>query len=225
MERESTIRVTGRGMLRLHPDVTRITITLTGCYKEYAESLKHSSEDTESLAALLKELGFARKDLKTLSFSVQEKTESYQTKDLEWRERFVGFEFRHILKLDFDSDNDRLGRILYALANAAVQPEFRLSYTVKDPEASKNALLSAAVADATAKATVLAEASGVKLQSILRIDYSMSMPDFEMRPMMGDMMMAKFTTNGSVARSYSMDIEPDDIEVTDVVTIVWTLEK
>ena len=45
------------------------------------------------------------------------------------------------MKLEFDSDNGLLGKILFALANAEkITPEFRISYTVKDPEASKNAL-------------------------------------------------------------------------------------
>ncbi len=223
MERPSTIRVTGKGMLRLKPDVTRITITLTGCYKDYAESLKHSSEDTESLAGVLAGQDFAREDLKTLSFSVQSRSESYQTKNHEWKERFVGYEFRHVMKVDFPTDNDRLGRILYALAHAEVNPEFRLSYTVKDPEASKNALIAAAVADARTKATVLAGASGVKLGEIRHIDYSMVSLDFEVRPM-NDMMVRAYAAKAEYAGgSYDMNIEPDDIEVADTVTIIWTI--
>ena len=222
MEREATIRVTGKGMLRLKPDVTRITITLIGCYKDYGESLRRSSEDTESLAAVLGKLDFAREDLKTLNFSVQTRMESYQTKNHEWKERFVGYEFRHVMKLDFPSDSDRLGRVLYALAHADVNPEFRLSYTVKDPEASKNALLAAAVADARAKAGVLAASSGVTLGKILRIDYSMATIDFECRPMNDGLMLAKACGTANYG-SYTMDIQPDDIEVTDTVTVVWTL--
>lgn len=222
MEREATIRVSGKGMLRLKPDVTRITITLTGCYKNYAESLKRSAEDTESLKDVLAGLGFERTDLKTLSFNIQIRTESYQTKNHEWKERFVGYEFRHVLKVDFPSDRERLGKILYALAHAKVQPELQLSYTVKDPEASKNALLAAAVADAKTKASVLAGASGVKLGGILRIDYSFAQLDFECRPMRGNMMQAKACANGA-DECYDMDIEPDDIEVSDTVTVVWTL--
>ena len=44
-----TIRVTGKGQFKVHPDMTRITITLQGVYKEYAEALMHSSLDTEEL--------------------------------------------------------------------------------------------------------------------------------------------------------------------------------
>lgn len=42
-----TIRVTGKGQIKVHPDMTRITMTLTGLYKEYGETLRRSSEDTQ----------------------------------------------------------------------------------------------------------------------------------------------------------------------------------
>ena len=43
-----TIRVTGKGQIRVRPDMTRITVTLTGLYKEYSETLRRSSADTEA---------------------------------------------------------------------------------------------------------------------------------------------------------------------------------
>lgn len=46
-----TIRVTGKGQIKVKPDITRITMTLTGVFKEYGETLRHSSEDTEALKA------------------------------------------------------------------------------------------------------------------------------------------------------------------------------
>ena len=63
-----TIRVTGKGQIRVHPDMTRIMITLMDRYKDYSEALRHSAEDTESLRDILNGLGFERSDLKTLHF-------------------------------------------------------------------------------------------------------------------------------------------------------------
>lgn len=59
-----TIRVTGKGQIKLKPDMTRISITLEGTYPEYSETLQHSSEDTEAIKDLLTEYGFERSDLK-----------------------------------------------------------------------------------------------------------------------------------------------------------------
>ena len=126
--------------------------------------------------------------------------------------------------MEFGSDNDRLGKVLYALANCLVKPEFRISYTVKDPEAAKNELLGKAVSDAKDKAAVLTEAAGVTLKDIQSIDYSWGEIDFEVRPMnralMADECMAPMAAGTG---GYDMDIEPDDIEVSDTVTVLWEI--
>ena len=216
-----TIRVTGKGQIKVKPDMTRITMTLTGLYREYGETLRRSSEDTETLKDVLSSFGFERSDLKTLNFSVDTEYESYRDKHNDYKQRFAGYRFNHIMKVEFESDNDRLGKILYALANCKVRPEFRISYTVKDPEATKNLLLGKAVTDAKEKATVLTQAGGVSLKEIQSIDYSWGEIDFEYRPMRGAVLTE--CCEAPIAKSYDLDIEPDDIEVSDTVTVVWEI--
>ena len=171
MSNMRTIRITGKGQIKVHPDMMRITITLEGLRRGYGEALRHSGEDTEQLKDILSEFGFDRSDLKTLNFNIDTEYESYKEKGT-YKQRFVGYKFRHLMKLEFESDNERLGKILYALAKCPLHPKFRLAYTVKDPEAAKNVLLGRAVKDAKEKAEVLTEAAGVILKSIQSIDYS-----------------------------------------------------
>lgn len=214
-----TIRVTGKGQLKVHPDMTRIVITLEGKNFDYGITLKRSSEATEKLKDLLLPFGFERSDLKTLSFGVDSEYVSYKEKD-EYKRRFDGYKYTHVLKVEFDSDNKRLGKILYALANCSLNPEFRIGYTVKDPEAVKNELLGKAVQDAVAKAGVLAGAAGLKLGEIQSVDYSWGRVDFEVYPMDKCLAEPMCADGGS---SYDLDIEPDDIEVQDTVTVVWEI--
>ena len=214
-----TIKVTGRGKLRVRPDMTRISVTLEGLWPDYGETLRRSSEDTEQLRALLEPFGFARTDLKTLSFNVDTEYEGYQENNV-YKQRFVGYRFRHQLKLEFDSDNALLGKLLYALANCPVNPEFRISYTVRDSEKAKNELLGQAVRDARAKAEVLTCAAGVTLKELQTIDYSWGQLDLEVRPM-NRALMAKAEAQADGA--YALDIEPDDIEITDTVTVIWEI--
>lgn len=217
-----TIRVTGRGQIKVKPDMTRITVTLTGLCPEYGETLRRSSEDTEALKDVLAEFGFERSDLKTLSFTVDTEYESYRDRNNDYKQRLVGYRFNHLLKVEFESDNVRLGKILYALANGRIRPEFRISYTVKDPEAAKNLLLGKAVTDAREKAAVLSQAGGVALKDIQSIDYSWGEIDLEYQPMRCDVLMDRCEAPME-AKSYQMDIEPDDIEVSDTVTVVWEI--
>lgn len=216
-----TIRVTGKGQIKVRPDMTRITMSLEGLYKDYNETLRLSSQDTETLKDILSGFGFERSDLKTLNFSVDTEYESYKDRDGSYKQRFTGYRYRHMLKVEFDSDNERLGKILYALANGNVRPEFRISYTVKDPEATKNTLLGKAVKDAKEKASVLTEAAGIGLKDIQSIDYSWGEIDFEYRPMDGGILAERCMAEPTAA--YSLDIEPDDIEVSDTVTVVWEI--
>lgn len=223
MSNMRTIRVTGKGQIKVKPDTTRITMSLEGTYPEYGETLRHSSEDTEHLKDILSAFGFERSDLKTLNFNVEIEYESYKDKGT-YKQRFVGYKFRHMMKVEFLSDNDRLGRVLYALANCPVKPEFRLSYTVSDPETAKNELLGKAVTDAKEKAAVLTQAAGVTLKDIQSIDYSWGEIDFEYSPMNGMLMADKcLAPMAAEGGSYDMDIVPDDIEVSDTVTVLWEI--
>ena len=214
-----TIRVTGKGQIRVKPNMTRITLSLEGLYPDYGETLRRSAEDTEKIKDLLTGLGFARTDLKTLNFNVDTEYERYQERNT-YKQRFVGYKYHHQMKLEFDSDNDRLGRVLYALAKCPLQPEFRLSYTVKDPEAAKNELLGKAVADARAKVQVLTQAAGVTLKDIRSIDYSWDRINFEIQPM-NRMLMAKECADE--AAGFEINIDPDDIDVSDTVTVLWEI--
>ena len=221
MNNNRTIRVTGRGRLKIRPDMTRIKITLEGVFWKYDETLRKSSEATEQMKNLLGEFGFQKSDLKTLNFEIDTEYESYKSEDT-YKQRFVGYKYEHVMKVEFDSDNERLGKILYALAHSPLHPEFRISYTVKDEDAAKNELLGKAVKDAKEKAVVLTRAAGVTLTEIQNIDYSWGEVTFESRPM-DRMMMADVCCSAS-DRSYDLDIEPDDIDVSDTVTVIWGIQ-
>ncbi len=146
--------------------------------------------------------------------------ESYKENNV-YKNRFIGYKFTHVMKLEFESDNKRMGRILFTLAHCPLHPEFRISYTVKDPEAVKNEMLGKAVRDAVAKAGVLSTAAGVKLGEIQNVDYSWGEINFEIQAMRrvspaGPMM-------ADEGCSYDMDIEPDDIDAEDTVTVIWEI--
>lgn len=222
---ERVIRVTGKGQIKAKPDMTRITLTLEDTKWEYDKALKASAESTEVIKDIMEKQGFERSDVKTLSFHVDTQHESYNDKDGSWKNRFSGYKYRHVMKVEFPSDNERLGRILYVLANdAEVRPELRFSFFVKDVEASKNELLGKAVADAKAKAKVLAEAAGVELKDITSIDYSWSEINFEVSPMKRGLELMDCKTMAAEAEDgYDIDIEPDDIQISDTVTVVWSI--
>ena len=99
----------------------------------------------------------------------------------------------------------------------------QLINTVKYPEAAKNELLGKAVKDAKEKAAVLISAGGVTLKDIQSIDYSWGEIEFEVSPMNRLMKDCAPVPADCEDACFDMDIEPDDIEVTDTVTVVWEI--
>ncbi len=214
--------MTGKGQIKVKPDLTRITLTLEEKYPEYGDALYHSSADTETLKTILAEEGFEKSDLKTLSFDIDTEYESINENGI-YRQKLVGYRYRHVLKVDFDSDPKRLGAVLYTLAHASLTPEIRISYTVRDRESAKNCLLGKAVEDAKQKAERLAKAAGVGLGEILNIHYSWAEPDFEVRPMNRALMGANGAMPLAKASGYDLNLEPDDLELSDTVTLLFAI--
>jgi uncharacterized protein YggE len=215
------MRVTGRGRISVKPDRIRLMLTLSDVKKDYDKALKEASAKSAELQKAFCGCGFSEEDLKTVNFSVDAEYTGYSDKDGNWKQRFVGYRFNQMLKIEFPLDNDRLGQILYALAKSGVKSEFRIQYTVSDPEACRNELLGKAVSDAKEKAAVLAEASGVKLGTIQAIDYSFGTMEIYSEPVnFRSMKVAESCCEDS---AYGMNIVADDIQLDDNVTVSFEI--
>ena len=69
------------------------------------------------------------------------------------------------------------------------------------------------------KAEILATSAGVKLGEVQNIDYSWG--EIEIRTSPVDMLEIG---SYKMESSYDIDIEPDDIDVADTVTILWEIK-
>lgn len=215
------MRVTGRGRISVKPDRIRLMLTLSDVKKDYDKALKEASAKSAELQKAFCGCGFSEEDLKTVNFSVDAEYTGYSDKDGNWKQRFVGYRFNQMLKIEFPLDNDRLGQILYALAKSGVKSEFRIQYTVSNPEACRNELLGKAVSDAKEKAAILAEASGVKLGAIQTIDYSFGTMEIYSEPVnFRSMKVAESCCEDS---AYGMNIVADDIQLDDNVTVSFEI--
>ncbi|ERT64692.1 PF04402 domain protein [Peptoniphilus sp. BV3AC2] len=83
----------------------------------------------------------------------------------------------------------------------------------------KKEVIKRAVENSREKAEILATAAGVKLGEVQSIDYSWGEIDIRTSPV--DM----FEIGSyKMESSYDIDIEPDDIDVADTVTILWEIK-
>ncbi len=216
------IKVTGKGKLSVKPDLIRLMIELKDVRENYEETLEQSVAQVGILKDCITKLGFDKSDLKTIRFNIDTKYEGYHDENRNWKNKFVGYEFVHSMKLEFAVDNQKLGQILYALSHLTIHPELHMEYTIRDIESAKNELLAKAVADSKTKAKVLSEAAGVELGDIVTIDYSWDEISFKTVPMERCLTMAN--VGGASDGCYDIDIEADDIKVSDSVTVVWEIK-
>ena len=217
-----TIKVTGKSNVKASPDYTRINLTISDILMEYDACLAKSVEDMNIIVECIKEFGFERKELKTSNFEINRKTEGYRDKHNDWKYRFIGYEYTENLNFVFKNDNERLGKILYALAHLPIIPEISISYFCSNVETIKNQLLELAIKDAKMKAELLTSASGVKLCEILDIDYSWINVTLESDDM-------KLCPTGALedcceGAAYDVDIDPEDISTSDSVRITFRIE-
>ena len=85
----------------------------------------------------------------------------------------------------------------------------------------KKELLVRAVDVAKEKAEIIAAASSVSLKDIVNIDYSFSTVMVETRPLRMSKL-CECSSKGSA--SYDIDINPENVNVSDNVTITWSIE-
>lgn len=213
------IRVTGKGKIRIKPDLIRLNIEIHNILKNYEECIIESSKSTKELRKVIENSGLNSNDLKTTEFSVDTEYKSYYENDI-YKCEFQGYKYIHNLYINFPNDNNLLGKVLYELSKSKINYEFSINYTVKDIESAKNKLLEKAVEDSKIKASILAKASEVLLGEIISIDYSWDEIEIFSKPI------DNFVINESKSfeSKIDIDIEADDINLSDTVTIVWNIK-
>ncbi|MBN2070160.1 MAG: SIMPL domain-containing protein [Candidatus Krumholzibacteriota bacterium] len=209
-----TIVVKGSGTVSQSPDVFGISFDVRGHEMDYTDSLKSLNRKVEEVRLAVEEAGVDRKALKTTSFRIKADT-VYDKKTEEYN--FNGYIATHKLKLEFPRDTEKSNRLLKAIAEKVSSADFDIYFTVSDPQALKDRLVEDAVKNARRKADLMTKAAGVKLGKILRINYSWSEVHFHSR------MTENLCCEAMVDIEAQPDFEPEDIEKTDNVEVVWEI--
>ena len=219
-KREIVVR--GTGKVSAVPDLLVLGLNLEVVETEYEKAMLRATEQLDALRNAIVVAGHDGKSLKTTSFNINTKYDNYRDKNNNWQQKFVGYCCTHGLRLEFDLDMGKLGITLGAIAECKSTPKFSIKFSVKDPSAVSEQLLESAINNAKWKADILAKSSGVVLGAIKRIDYNWSEHHFYSDT---DMHVAESAEDYAVApRALAMDIEPEDINVSDTVTVVWVME-
>lgn len=216
-----TITVKGMGRVTTAPDYVAISMNLEAHEMDYEATMELAAKNIELLNLSLEEIGFEKKSVKTTNFNVRTDYDRVRDKNGNYNSVFNGYICSHRLKVEFDFDTKRLGQTLYAISHCLADPELSIAFTVKDPSAVNKELLKSATINAREKAEILCEASGVELGELLTIDYNLGELNVisHTNYMLEEKCMAMPV--GSLA---DIDIEPDDIDVSDTATFVWEIK-
>lgn len=216
-----TITVKGIGKVTAAPDYVVISMSLLAQENDYEETLELAVKKIDLLNASLEEIGFEKKSVKTTNFNVRTDYERVKDRNGNYKSVFNGYICSHRLKVEFDFDTKRLAQTLYALSKCLAQPELSISFTVKDPSAVNKELLKSATINAKERAQILCEASGVELGQLLTIDYNWGELNIVSHT---DYMLEEKCMAMPVGGLADIEIEPDDIDVSDTATFVWEIK-
>lgn len=215
--RERVITIKGKGSASAPPDCIEIDMGLEAKEFSYEETINLAAKQLEQLRESIVKEGFKKKDIKTVKFDIDTEYKRDKDKNDNYETIFDGYLCSQILYIEFEADSIKLGRILKELSSCEAKPEFSIKYKLKDDKKMKHLLLKNAIADAREKAEIIAEAAGVVLGEILRIDYDWSQVRFVNEEYcLGDRICE--------ASPESMDIQPRDIEGSDYVSVVWEIK-
>ena len=219
-----TITVRGVGKASVKPDLIVINISIESKRREYSEAFKRAGEKIEALRQAIINSGFDEKDLKTTDFKVD--TVEKDTKDRygNWQSVFDGFRCSHKLKLEFDFDTEKLGKVLDNLSKCDGRPNFKINFSLKDPSVISDELLISATENAKNKAEVICKASNVELGELLSINYNWTDVNIFSNTDLTFDDYREFGECSFGSSALAEDMEPDDIEASDSASFVWEIK-
>lgn len=177
--------------------------------------------NTERLSQIMKEVALDVTLPKTIRLDIDKKTQNEYDKFGNFKsKKFIGFELDHKVRIDLGMDNVLLNNIIKRIGKMLKQAEISIGYTVRDPRPSQLKMLERAVKDAKEKATIMAKACDCKLGLVKEINYSVQ----ELH-VYSQARMIHGADEALCCNEESLDITPEDLAVSDDVTVVWYLSN
>lgn len=214
-----TITVKGIGKVSAKSDYVVLSMSLQAHHMNYEKTMDEATEQFEQLKKSLVSVGFDKESINTKSFDVRVDQNQVKDKNGNYKYVFNGYIVSHTLKVEFDFDSKMLSYALNAVATCLANPQLTIAFTVKNATAINEMMLRSATVNAKRKAEILCEASNVKMGQLLSIDYNWGELNIysKTRYDMDEDCMPM------VSMSKLIDIEPDDIDVSDTATFVWEI--
>ena len=167
-----TISVTGTGTVEAAPDMATLMIGVTTQGATAAEALAANSKATDAVIARLTASGVEARDMQTSNLSINPNWSGYDSST----PTISGYVASNMLTVRVRA-LDTTGAVLDAAVADGANTLNGLTFGLANPEPAYNEARKEAVADARAKAELLATAAGVKLGQVVSIADAGAMTD------------------------------------------------
>ena len=160
-DNDAEITVTGTGEVLVAADMAVVNLGVTATDPEVLTAQAKANEAIASVRAALLEIGVAEADISTdyLNIYAMYDYSSYGT------EKITGYNANSTLAIKV-SDIEKVGEVIDAAFGAGANTLNGISFSAKDTTEANEQAMRAAVADARAKAEILADAAGLRIRGI-----------------------------------------------------------
>ncbi len=166
----SVLRVTGESQLSVPADLAAFSIGVQNSAPEALAALEKNSQMMQQLKRALVEAGVSDDELSSGAFSVQPQWQSRpRNTENGWKPSIIGYQAQAQLLVE-TGRLDKVADYIQAGVDAGANQIGQLRFSLQDDERVHQQALTQATAQARQRAEVVANAAGVELGALSRID-------------------------------------------------------
>lgn len=205
-----TINISGEGKVLAKPDVGTVNLSVVASSLDASLAQNEATGQINKIMNFLTKSGIEEKDIKTISYSI-----SPQYDFPKGKRKFLGYEVRQTAQVKI-RDINKVGAVVSGTAEFGAIEIGELRFTVDNEEALKAEARVKAIADAKAKAKILAKDLGVRIGAIVSFsEYGGPVPIYGYA--------AGFGAGGDFEKSVAPSIPTGENEIISNVNITFEI--
>ena len=161
------LQASGSGEVMVTPDIAIVTVGVTSDAAEASAALAANSADLAKAIAAIKAAGIDEKDIATSGFSINPVYEDKPASDRP--PAIIGYRVTNQVRVTV-RDVAKSGGLLDAVVTAGANRVSGIAFDISDRKSAANDAIRAAIADARARAELMADAAGLRLVRILTVN-------------------------------------------------------
>ena len=201
-----TITVIGEGRISAAPDMAVLRLGVSREARGASDAMRLASEAAAAVLAQVEASGIAPRDVQTANVSLSPRWQHTQNT----APRVVGYNASNDLTVRV-RDLSSLGALMDAVVSDGANQMNGLSFAMAEPRPLQDQARQEAVADARAKATLLAEAAGVTLGPVMMISEN------------GSFQQPIAMARGAMMESSAVPIAAGEMDVSATVSMIFAI--